>query len=155
VTLDLARVSREAYVHPEPLAGLLSSAGAEVRGARGFTLIELLLVIVIVGILVTVLIPRWASTRERAFVAALKSDLRNLATAEESYFYDNASYATSLASLVAFTPSTGNLVTINEATVGGWSATAARPGVTKQCSLFVGNVAPVGAATIEGQIACQ
>jgi type IV pilus assembly protein PilA len=126
-----------------------------VRRDRGFTLIELLLVIVIIGILMAVLIPRWASSRERAFMASMKSDLRNLATAEEAYFYDNATYATSLASLVSFNPSTGNSVTINQATAAGWSATAARPGLPKQCYLFVGNVAPVGAATVEGQVTCQ
>jgi prepilin-type N-terminal cleavage/methylation domain-containing protein len=126
-----------------------------VRRHRGFTLIELLLVIVILGILIAVLIPRWANTRERAFVASMKSDLRNLATAEEAYFYDNATYATGLASLVNYNPSSGNAVTINQATAAGWSATALRPGLTKQCYLFVGSVAPVGAATLEGQITCQ
>jgi hypothetical protein len=85
----------------------------------------------------------------------MKSDLRNLATAEEAYFYDNAAYATSLASLMSFTPSSGTVVTINQATVAGWSATASRPGLPKQCYLFVGSVAPVGAATVEGQVACQ
>jgi prepilin-type N-terminal cleavage/methylation domain-containing protein len=122
---------------------------------RGFTLIELLLVVVILGILIAVLIPRWGNTRERAFLASMKSDLRNLATAEEAYFYDNATYATSLAWLVSFNPSTGNAVTINQATMAGWSATASRPGLTKQCYLFVGSVAPVGAATVEGQVTCQ
>lgn len=125
------------------------------RQDRGFTLIELLLVIVIMGILMAVLIPRWASSRQRAFVAAMKSDLRNLATAEEAYFYDNATYAPSLAILTAYTASPGDVVTVNEATMGGWSATASRPGLPKQCYLFVGNVTPIGAATVEGQVTCQ
>ncbi len=125
------------------------------RRRRGFTLLELLMVVVIIGILVAVLIPRWSTTRERAFLASMKSDLRNLATAEEAYFYDYATYATSLASLVQFAPSTGTTVTINQATMAGWSATASRPGLPKQCYLFVGSVTPVGAATIEGQVTCQ
>jgi len=126
-----------------------------VRQRRGFTLIELLLVVVIMGILMAVLIPRWANSRERAFLAAMKSDLRNLATAEEAYFYDYATYAVSVTDLVSYTPSTGNSVAINEATMGGWSATASRPGLAKQCYLFVGNVSPVGGATTEGQVTCQ
>ncbi len=125
------------------------------RRERGFTLIELLLVLVIMGILMAVLIPRWANSRERAFMAAMKSDLRNLATAEEAYFYDNSTYATALSSLAAYNPSTGNTVTINQATGNGWSATASRPGLPRQCYLFVGSVAPVGAATVEGQVTCN
>ena len=58
------------------------------RGARGFTLIELLIVVVIIGILATIAIPKFASTKEQAFLAAMKTDLRNLATAEESYMYE-------------------------------------------------------------------
>jgi prepilin-type N-terminal cleavage/methylation domain-containing protein len=126
-----------------------------VERKRGFTLIELMLVLVVIGILVAVLIPRWANSRDRAFQAAMKSDLRNLATAEETYFYDNASYTTSLSSLAAFRASQGVVVTVNEASVSGWSATAAHPSASKQCYLFIGNVSPIGAAKAEGQVVCQ
>lgn len=125
------------------------------RHKQGFTLIELLLVLVVIGILVAVLIPRWANSRDRAFQAAMKADLRNLATAEESYFYDNVSYTTSLSSLAAYRPSQGVVVTVNEASVSGWSATATHPAASKQCYLFIGNVTPVGAAKAEGQVVCQ
>ena len=125
------------------------------RRKHGFTLIELLIVMVIIGILVAVLIPRWANSRDRAFQAAMKSDLRNLATAEESYFYDNASYTTSLSALSGFRSSQGVTVTINQASTGGWSATASHPSSFRQCYLFIGNASPVGAATGEGQVACQ
>jgi len=126
-----------------------------VRRERGFTLIEMLLVLVILGILAAVLVPRWANSREKAFMATMKSDLRNLATAEEAYFYDNASYATTLSSLPAYNPSTGINVTINQATVAGWSATASRTGLARQCFLFIGSVSPIGAATVEGQVTCN
>ncbi len=125
------------------------------RRDRGFTLIELLLVLVIMGILMAVLIPRWANSRERAFTATMKSDLRNLATAEESYFYDNSTYATNLSALTAYSPSTGITVTINSATVAGWAATASRPGLTQQCYLFVGNATPPVGTLVEGQVSCQ
>src|SRR5262249_32283604 len=59
---------------------------------KGFTLIELLIVVVIIGILAAIAIPKFANTKEKAYVAAMKSDLRNMATAEESYFADNQTY---------------------------------------------------------------
>ena len=125
------------------------------RSSRGFTLIELMMVMVIIGILVTVLIPRWASARDRAYVAAMTSDLRNLATAEESYYYDYAVYAPGVGLLPAYNATAGTSIAINEATQGGWSATSTSINSQKHCSLFVGNAAPVGAATQEGRAACQ
>ena len=122
---------------------------------RGFTLIELLMVLVILGLLASVLIPRFASSREKAVMATLKSDLRNLATVEESYFYDYLSYTTDLSNLPAFRPSTGVTITVGQATMGGWSATAAHANTTRQCFLFVGNATPLGVASQEGQIACN
>ena len=127
------------------------------RWKRGVTLIELVLVILIIGILVAVLIPRWANSRDRAYQAAMKYDLRNLATAEELYLSDKASYTTSLSALSGYRSSPGVIITINEASVGGWSASASHdPASSKQCYLFIGNVSPPGplAATAEGQVTC-
>ena len=53
---------------------------------KGFTLIELLIVVVIIGILAAIAIPKFANTKEKAYLASMKSDLRNLITAEEAYF---------------------------------------------------------------------
>ena len=52
----------------------------------GFTLIELLIVVVIIGILAAIAIPKFSNTKGQAFLAAMRSDLRNLATAEEGYY---------------------------------------------------------------------
>lgn len=62
------------------------------KSESGFTLIELLVVIAIIGILAAIAIPQFAEYRQRGFDSRAKSDLRNVATAEEAYFVDNEKY---------------------------------------------------------------
>ncbi len=62
------------------------------RAEGGFTLIELLVVIAIIGILAAIAIPQFAAYRKRAFIADIKSNLRNAAVAEEAYFVDFNKY---------------------------------------------------------------
>lgn len=72
------------------------------RSEAGFTLIELLVVVAIIGILAAIAIPQFAAYRRRGYEAALKSDLRNAATAQEAYFAANQTYKSG--SLVSGTP---------------------------------------------------
>lgn len=131
---------------------------------KGFTLIELLIVVVIIGILAAIAIPKFANTKEKAYLASMKSDLRNVATAQESYFADNQVYTDMTASNVGgtaspdpatgFVPSAGVSITATATGGTGWSAVATHSGTSKTCAIFVG-VAPVAPATVEGEPKCD
>jgi prepilin-type N-terminal cleavage/methylation domain-containing protein len=125
------------------------------RARRGFTLIELLIVVVIIGILAAIAIPKFAATKGKAYYSIMRSDLHNLTTAEESYFYDHAYYSNNPDSLQFWGTKGDNLVIV-EATVTGWSATATHAlSYPKFCSLFLGTATPVPPATAAGVVACQ
>jgi len=122
---------------------------------KGFTLIELLIVVVIIGILAMIAIPKFQNTKGKANLAAMKSDLRNLANAEEGYLFDNGSYTGVITSL-SYATSPGVVLTVTNATASGWSAISTHPAsFPMTCALFVGNVAPQAPATVEGLIGCQ
>ncbi len=105
---------------------------------KGFTLIELLIVVVIIGILAAIAIPKFSATREKAYFAAMKSDLKNLASQQEIYYSDAYAYSTAVTDL-AFTNSDGVTVTI-AASSSGWSGTAthAALGTAEGCALYYG-----------------
>jgi type IV pilus assembly protein PilA len=62
------------------------------QSESGFTLIELLVVVAIIGILAAIAIPQFSAYRKRGYEAAVKSDLRNAATAQEAYFTNAFTY---------------------------------------------------------------
>lgn len=136
---------------------------------EGFTLIELLIVVVIIGILAAIAIPKFGQTRERAYYTAMKSDLKNLQTQQEIYYggtNSGYSYTTSEAD-VSFTSSPGvTLGTIATANNGQyWAVTATHNalGGSEGCSIWVGDSSsqtlpktPGGAAAgVEGVPTCD
>ncbi|MGH7651051.1 MAG: type IV pilin protein [Gemmatimonadaceae bacterium] len=117
------------------------------RSKKGFTLIELLIVVVIIGILAAIAIPKFANTKDKAYVAAMKSDLRNLATYEEQYAADNngayfSGTATNAAPVQGFGPSQN--VTVVAIAVAGpppsWTATATHSLSAQTCSNATGTI---------------
>ena len=126
------------------------------RNNRGFTLIELLIVVVIIGILAAIGITNFGNSKERAMVAAMKTDLRNLVSAEEAYFSNGQTYYGGAVPSAAmpFDPSQNVTITLSDVSAGGWAASATHTYTTKTCAIFVGSAAAVAPATVEGRVAC-
>jgi len=108
---------------------------------KGFTLIELLIVVVIIGILAAIAIPRFGETRERAFRSSIVSDLRNVQTLQEQYYFDSApayTYAGDIAS-IGFTPTEGVSIAISNASTTGFTATGTHnaTGTARSCVMTV------------------
>jgi type IV pilus assembly protein PilA len=135
---------------------------------KGFTLIELLIVVVIIGILAAIAIPKFANTKQKAYVASMKSDLRNLVTAEEAYFADSVKYSTTVsctnppvAGRVSWCATVGNTlgaVTIGTGTQAGWTSSITNLNTTTSCAIYIGAITPAAPATgasPEGAPVCQ
>jgi prepilin-type N-terminal cleavage/methylation domain-containing protein len=115
-----------------------------VKSHSGFSIFELLVTMVILGILAGISL-KVADGKKRAYVAVIGSDLRNVATAQESYFHDSFDlpngprYAANLSQL-DFNQS--DQVTVQM--VGhtkGWSArTIHKKRNDYRCAMYVGDV---------------
>ena len=96
---------------------------------------------VIIGILAAIAIPKFASTKEQAVVANMKSDLRNLISAQEGYFYENSTYYGGAVpdGTGAFKSTTNVTIVLSNATGTGWSAEASHPNTVRKCYVYYGN----------------
>jgi type IV pilus assembly protein PilA len=127
------------------------------RNTRGFTLIELLIVVVIIGILAGIAIPKFATTKEKAIISRMKGDLRNLVTSQEAFNADNLTYYNGAvpAAALTYNPSQGTSITLSNVSNTGWGAVATATGTAWTCAVYIGTGGPVAPATAEGVIACS
>src|SRR2546430_15755423 len=96
--------------------------------------------------------PKFANTKEKAYLASMKSDLRNLVTAEEAYFADSIKYTTTNtctnpapAGSIAYCVPTGNTpgaITTGTGTPAGWAASGTNPHTAKSRETSGGGTAP-------------
>jgi len=104
------------------------------RNKRGFTLVEIILVIIIIGILAAIIVPKFAGQSDKAKIATTKANLNSLRSAVRLWQSDNdGTPPAALANLVpnyiraipeeAVTPST-DVKAANDG-AGGWVYTAA------------------------------
>lgn len=122
------------------------------RSNAGWTLIELLIVLVIIALLATIVIPHLSGTRDKALVATMQTDLRNLLAQEEIWKLDSGSYTTSLPPVV-WSPSPGVSAPTIALTGDGWTASVTHISSLKTCVIFVGSTS-LAPATKEGVAAC-
>ncbi len=126
-------------------------------GQRGFTLIELLIVVVIIGLLAAIAIPKFVNTKGKTFAATMKSDLRNLATVQENEFFETATYYNGPvpnAGTIDFSPSQNVSIVLANVSNAGWAATATHSLTTATCYIYVGNGGPYFLANVEGEVKC-
>ena len=125
---------------------------------KGFTLIELLIVVVVIGILATIAIPKFSRMRERSFIASVTLDLKNLAAQQEVYHHDNFRYASDYTDIPEMSLTAGVNMSVNEATPGGWAATAWHDALPlRPCGIYYGSAAAGNGApaTSAGVVVCQ
>jgi prepilin-type N-terminal cleavage/methylation domain-containing protein len=132
--------------------------GMRMSNRKGFTLIELLIVVVIIGILAAIAIPKFAATKDKAKLASVKTDLRNSMTAQEAYFSDFTKYGSfaDLQTKSNFTLSAGNTNAGSAGGTAGYAMTFSNPTIStgiKTCTVAVG--ASAATSTVDGVIICS
>lgn len=108
------------------------------RVRKGFTLIELLVVLVVLGILSGIAIAKFVNTKELAYIASMKADLRNFALYEQNYLIDSqGAYFAGTGAAQGFVPTPGVTVTatFDPGPPPSWHAIATHDKSAVTCSI--------------------
>ena len=127
-----------------------------IRNRAGFTLIELLIVVVIIGIIASIAIPKFSSVKQKGYRSQAIADLTSLRTAEEAFFTDSNRYGTLVEVANKFSSTTGVGIPTITPNRGYWSATLLHPQIPGMlCGIAVATVNPVEPAAGEGEPICK
>lgn len=117
---------------------------------------------IVIGIVAAIAIPKFAMTKQKAYIASMKADLRNLSAAEDAYYEAHKVYQPNVAALEGFTFSHGvSLARPIEVDQNGWTATVRRDETAVQCTVKAGDrgsvsgvesVPTCGAAELESPV---
>jgi len=118
----------------------------------GFTFIELLTVMIVIGLLASIGVPRIRTMKERAYQATLRSDLGALRTAQEAYYAENQSYTTDVTALDMRLSSHVTVTIESSDPQRGWKAAARHMWLNTPCTTATG----IDAVGVEsGAIICS
>ena len=126
------------------------------KNRKGFTLIELLIVVVIIGILAAIAIPKFSSVKQKGYRTQAISDLTSLRTAEETFFTDSNRYGTLTEITSKFSSTSGVGTPTIVPSTSYWSATLTHPQIPGMtCAVSVATANPVRASAGEGEPVCD
>ena len=126
------------------------------RKRNGFTLIELLIVLVVIGILATIAIPKYGNVKAKGYTSQAIADLSSLRTAEETFFTDSNRYGTLAELSTKFSRTSGVGFPTVTPGLSSWSATLTHPHVPGMiCGIAVATPNPVLPGVGEGEPICK
>lgn len=127
-----------------------------IRNRTGFTLIELLIVVVIIGIIASIAIPKFSSVKQKGYRTQAIADLTSLRTAQEAFFTDSNRYGSLTEVANKFSSTTGVGVPTITPNRGYWSATLLHPQIPGMiCGIAVATANPIEPKVGEGEPICK